>query len=91
MLTWYSTVPGQNDEANMMTIYTVESWLRVLKPPTFSLEQVPGLLDAEHRLFFRILINGIVNNGYRVRWRIQDQAWFGIAQHRPRLIFIGAR
>lgn len=64
----------------------------MLKPATFSLEQAPGLLTlAKHKLFFRTLINGILARGYNVRWRIQDQAWFGVGQHRRRLVFIGAK
>ncbi|KAF1851662.1 S-adenosyl-L-methionine-dependent methyltransferase [Cucurbitaria berberidis CBS 394.84] len=86
------TVDGKNDEANMMTLFTVEAWLHKVKPRTFSLEQAPGLLTQEkHRKFFRILVNGILNRGYNVRWKIQDQAWFGIAQHRRRLVFVGAK
>ncbi|KAH7075952.1 S-adenosyl-L-methionine-dependent methyltransferase, partial [Paraphoma chrysanthemicola] len=86
------TVEGKNDEANILTLFTVEPWLAKLKPGTFSLEQAPGLLRIEkHKMFFRILINGILNKGYGVRWRIQDQAWFGVAQHRPRLIFVGSK
>ncbi|CAO2651306.1 Nn.00g096030.m01.CDS01 [Neocucurbitaria sp. VM-36] len=86
------TNEGKNDEANIATLFTVEAWLEKLKSRTFSLEQAAGLLKLEkHRKFFRILLNGILNRGYNVRWKIQDQAWFGIAQHRRRLIFVGAK
>jgi DNA (cytosine-5)-methyltransferase 1 len=86
------TVEGKNDEANKLTLYTVEPTLAKVKPTTFSLEQAPGLLKlAKHRMYFRNLINGILTAGYRVRWRIQDQAWFGLGQHRRRLIFVGAK
>lgn len=75
-----------------MTLFTVEAWLNKLKSRTFSLEQADGLLTlAKHRMFFRILLNGILNRGYYVKWKVQDQAWFGIAQHRRRLIFVGAK
>ena len=75
-----------------MTLFTVEAWLNKLKSRTFSLEQAPGLLKLEkHRMFFRILLNGILSRGYNVRWKIQDQAWFGISQHRRRLVFVGAK
>lgn len=86
------TVDGQNDQANMETIFTVQPWLVKLKPYTFSLEQAPGLLKLKkHKMYFRSLLNGILTAGYGVRWKVQDQAWFGIAQHRRRLIFVGAK
>ncbi|KAF2830238.1 S-adenosyl-L-methionine-dependent methyltransferase, partial [Ophiobolus disseminans] len=86
------TSDGKNDEKNMMTLYTVEAWLKALKPKAFSLEQAPGLLKlAKHRVYFRKLINDILSRGYAVRWKIQDQAWFGIPQHRRRLVFIGVK
>ncbi|KAH7361202.1 S-adenosyl-L-methionine-dependent methyltransferase [Pyrenochaeta sp. MPI-SDFR-AT-0127] len=70
------TVAGVNDQANLETF----------------LEQTPGLLTLEkHRMYFRILLNGILNAGCNVRYKIQDQAWFGVAQHRRRLVFVGAR
>jgi DNA (cytosine-5)-methyltransferase 1 len=76
----------------MLTIYTVGPFLQKLKPATFSLEQAFGLLThEEHKMYFRTLLESITDAGYRVRWRIQDQAWFGLAQHRRRLIFIGAK
>ena len=88
----HSTIDGKNDQANLETIYTVEPILRKLKSATFSLEQAPGLLKLEkHKQYFRTLLNGILNCGYAVRWKVQDQAWFGIAQHRRRLVFVGAK
>jgi DNA (cytosine-5)-methyltransferase 1 len=70
----------------------IEGWLKALQPNTFSLEQAPGLLQLqEHRAYFRKVINMALSCGYNVRWRIQDQAWFGIAQHRRRLVFVGAK
>ncbi|KAH8730545.1 S-adenosyl-L-methionine-dependent methyltransferase [Phaeosphaeriaceae sp. PMI808] len=86
------TVEGRNDEANMLTIYTVQPWLKKLKPRTFSLEQAPGLIKlAKHKMYFRQLINGILSENYNVRYKVQDQAWFGIGQHRRRLVLIGAK
>lgn len=86
------TKKGVNDEKNMATLYTIWRWVAVIKPKTFSLEQVPGLLKMKkHRLHFRMLLNSILEQGYNVRWTIQDQAWFGCAQHRPRLIFVGSK
>jgi DNA (cytosine-5)-methyltransferase 1 len=76
----------------MMTLYTVEAWLGAVKPSTFSLEQADGLLTLrKHSMYFRYLIRSIALQGYNVRWRIQDQAWFGLAQHRRRLIFVGSK
>jgi DNA (cytosine-5)-methyltransferase 1 len=68
------------------------AWLQKRKPQTFRLKQAPGLLQlTEHRKYFRKLINGIISSGYQVRWRIQNQAWFGLPQHRRRLIIVGSK
>jgi hypothetical protein len=68
------------------------AWLQKRKPQTFRLEQAPGLLQlAEHRKYFRKLSNGTISNGYQVHWRIQNQAWFGLPQHRRRLIIVGSK
>ncbi|KAI8934822.1 hypothetical protein NX059_008503 [Plenodomus lindquistii] len=68
------TVAGRNDQENMETLYTVAAWLEKLKPKTFSLEQAPGLIQKkEHKMYFRSLLNQILDRGYGIRWKVQDQ------------------
>ncbi|KAF9698369.1 hypothetical protein EKO04_003611 [Ascochyta lentis] len=86
------TTNGVNDQANMETIYIPYGWLLKLRPRLFSMEQAPGLIRrAEHRLHFRRLLNDFISLGYNVRYRVQNQAWFGLPQQRRRLVFIGAK
>ncbi|UPX15996.1 DNA (cytosine-5-)-methyltransferase [Ascochyta rabiei] len=86
------TVDGVNDQANMETIYIPYGWLLRLKPRLFSMEQAPGLIrKAKHRLHFRRLLNDFISLGYNVRYRVQNQAWLGLAQQRRRLVFVGAK
>lgn len=92
LTTRYSTVPGKNDEQNVATITAVGPILKAVKPATFASEQVPGFLIKEkHRPYFRMYINTILNASYNVRWEIQNMAWHGLAQHRTRLLFVGAK
>ncbi|KAJ4347529.1 hypothetical protein N0V95_005360 [Ascochyta clinopodiicola] len=87
-----TTVSGVNDQANMETIYIPAGWLLKLRPRLFSMEQAPGLIKkAKHRLHFRRLLNDFICQGYNVRYRVQNQAWLGLAQQRRRLIFVGAK
>lgn len=91
-LTLYRTRDGQNDEKNMLTIYTPGPILEKLGPESFSFEQVPGLCIAEkHEPHFKTLINQCLNAGYNLRWEIQNMAWHGLPQLRPRLIIVGAK
>jgi site-specific DNA-cytosine methylase len=87
-----STREGKNDEANRNIIFSVAPMLEKTKPKTFSSEQTPGfLIIKQHSPWFRMFINTILEAGYNVRWQIQDQAVFEVPQHRPRLIFLGAK
>lgn len=91
-LTVYSTREGRNDEANRNTIFTPGAILGTTKPSTLSMEQTPGLLlHKQHRLYFRNLANQCLESGYNIRWEVVDTAWYGMPQHRPRLIILGAK
>jgi DNA (cytosine-5)-methyltransferase 1 len=89
ILTFLSTNPGQNDQANYEAIYTVGPLLKKIKPRIATLEQTFGLLTIEqHRKNFRLLINDIYKAGYNVRWKIEDLSEFGLPQKRKRLLII---
>ncbi|KAF1834571.1 S-adenosyl-L-methionine-dependent methyltransferase [Decorospora gaudefroyi] len=86
------TTAGKNDQANLEALFTVAPTLAGIKSKTFSLEQAPGLIKIQkHRLYWRILLNSILNEGYSVRYKVQEQAWFGVGQHRARLVVVGAK
>jgi DNA (cytosine-5)-methyltransferase 1 len=60
---------------------------------TFVFENVKGLTVGKHRAFLEELIQEFEQVGYDVRtpWRVFDVAYYGVPQHRERLILVGAR
>jgi DNA (cytosine-5)-methyltransferase 1 len=60
---------------------------------TFVFENVKGLTVGKHRAFLEELIEEFGSAGYTVRapWQVFDVAWYGVPQHRERLILVGAR
>lgn len=92
MLIFHSSVEGKDDQKNMETIYVPDAVVAKLKPRLFSMEQAPGLIRLrKHQLHFRGLVGRLLSKNYNVRYKVQDQAWFGLPQHRRRLIFVGAK
>ena len=65
--------------------------LRGLRPRAFVLENVPGLVRGRMRLVFADMLRELKASGYRVSARVLDAAYFGVPQHRQRLIVVGAR
>lgn len=60
---------------------------------TFVFENVKGLTVGRHKEFLAELVAAFDKAGYSVRlpWRVLDAAHYGVAQHRERLILVGAK
>lgn len=65
--------------------------LRGLRPRAFVLENVQGLVKGKMRLVFADMLRELRASGYVVAARVLDAAYFGVPQHRRRLIVVGAR
>lgn len=65
--------------------------LRGLHPRCFVMENVAGMVRGKMRLVFAECLEDLKASGYRVSARILDAMYFGVPQHRQRLIFIGIR
>ncbi|KAF2277615.1 S-adenosyl-L-methionine-dependent methyltransferase [Westerdykella ornata] len=86
------TCPGQNDQKNVEALYTVGPAIKILKPRIVSLEQTPGLIRfKKHRLYWRFLIHQLLNEGYNVRYTVENFAEFGLPQRRTRLLLLAAK
>lgn len=60
------------------------------RPDFFVFENVKGLLKtAKHRAFFDALVRQARAAGYATDWRLLNALWYGVAQDRERVIFIG--
>jgi DNA (cytosine-5)-methyltransferase 1 len=65
--------------------------LAALHPKALVMENVAGLVRGKMRLIFRDIVDALNGAGYVTRAAILDAAYFGVPQHRQRLIIIGIR
>ncbi|TFC26535.1 DNA cytosine methyltransferase [Cryobacterium sp. TMT2-18-3] len=63
--------------------------LGVLRPRVFVAENVDGLAQNFQGSFLRQIVADCAEVGYKVEWKVVDAAWFGIPQHRRRVVIIG--
>jgi len=55
----------------------------------FILENVPGLLSSNEGRDMAVVIEALVQRGYRVGWRVLDAQYFGVPQRRRRVFIVG--
>ena len=65
--------------------------LSQLRPKTFVMENVAGMVKGEHREIFTEALRALRGAGYTVRVWLLDTMYFGVPQSRQRLIFLGVR
>ena len=56
---------------------------------TFILENVPGLLSSNNGRDMAVVIEALVERGYRIAWRVLDAQYFGVPQRRRRVFIVG--
>jgi DNA (cytosine-5)-methyltransferase 1 len=61
------------------------------KPSFFILENVKRLLSMDSGRHFATILNSLTQAGYSVEWRVLNTIWFGLPQHRERIIIVGWR
>lgn len=83
------TIAGKNDEANQATFLAAEQLLLQAKPIYHTNENTFGLVQR-HPLFFKKLLQMIMNAGYDVRWRVVNFDDYGAPASRQRLIIFAA-
>lgn len=69
--------------------WTMRRVIAILKPTWFVLENVPGLLSSNKRRDMGTVVRALVDSGYGVAWRVLDSQFFGLAQRRKRVFFVG--
>lgn len=65
--------------------------LRGLRPKVFIMENVSGMVKGSMKHVFAIIMRELKASGYTVKCQLMDAAYFGVPQHRQRVIFIGVR
>ncbi|MGA9669966.1 MAG: DNA cytosine methyltransferase, partial [Terracidiphilus sp.] len=69
-------------------------WLRLLRglrPKTFVVENVSGLVKGTAKGMFLEILAEMKAAGYRVSAKLLDAQWLGVPQMRQRVIFVGVR
>ena len=56
---------------------------------SFILENVPGLLSSNNGRDMAVVIEALVERGYRIAWRVLDAQYFGVPQRRRRVFIVG--
>ena len=56
---------------------------------TFILENVPGLLSSNNGRDMAVVVEALVQRGYRIGWRVCDAQYFGVPQRRRRVFIVG--
>lgn len=62
-----------------------------VQPRVFVAENVKGLMIGKARGYLKEILASLRGCGYRVKCAVLDAQFFGVPQHRERLIFIGVR
>ena len=65
--------------------------LRGLKPKTFVMENVSGMVKGKMKLIFAEIMSELKASGYQVSARLLKASHYGVPQARERVIFIGVR
>jgi len=60
-----------------------------LEPRWFVVENVPGLLSSAGGRDFGLFLRAVDDAGYCGAWAVLDAQWFGVAQRRERVFFVG--
>lgn len=81
---------GYKDERGMLFFEMVKI-LKVKRPRAFIAENVKGLLSANNKKAFPMIIQEFSNAGYHVQYYLVNATKFGVPQKRERVIIIGFR
>lgn len=60
------------------------------RPPWVVIENVPGLLSSNEGRDFAFILDGLVECGYCVAWRVLDAQYLGLAQRRKRIFIVAS-
>lgn len=63
--------------------------IRLRKPTWLLLENVEGLLSAQNREAFGVILKSLDECGYNVSWQLLNSKNFGVPQNRSRVFIIG--
>ena len=65
--------------------------LNTFKPKVFTFENVGGMIKGHMKQVYLQVVKLLRESGYEVKGQVMDACYFGVPQHRPRVIIIGVR
>lgn len=78
------------DERNDL-IFEVIRLIDGLRPKTFIIENVDGMLKGKMRGYFNLILERLNSLDYRIKWKSLNGVYYGLPQKRQRVFFIGIR
>ncbi|MDY0362591.1 MAG: DNA (cytosine-5-)-methyltransferase [Desulforegulaceae bacterium] len=81
---------GYKDEKGKLFFEMVRI-LKKKQPKVFIAENVKGILSANKRKAFPLIIKNFEDAGYNVNWKLLNSADFGVPQRRERVFIVGVR
>ena len=79
-----------SDDRNDLTLEFIRL-INELKPRVFVMENVAGMVGGKMKGKFKNIMKGLKSTGYNVKCRLMNSQYYGVAQSRKRLIWIGCR
>lgn len=80
---------GGFEDARGTLFYEICRIARAKGPQMLLLENVGGLLSADDRLAFKVVLQSLGDLGYDVEWQVLNSKDFGVPQNRPRVFIVG--
>lgn len=81
-------VTGVNDDRGSLFEHYCRL-IRHFKPKGFLFENVRGILSANKKNDWELILSAFSDLGYQIAFRVLDAADYGVPQHRERLILVG--
>jgi len=65
--------------------------IKGIQPKAFVMENVSGMTQGKMKGMWKIIMSTLQECGYRVKCKLMNAKYYGVAQSRERLIFVGVR
>jgi len=82
---------GIDDDVRGRLFFEMIRIIKEKKPRAFVAENVKGILSANNREAFPLILNEFESAGYTLTWQLMNGADWGIPQKRERVIIVGVR
>jgi DNA (cytosine-5)-methyltransferase 1 len=87
------SIAGKRDPRDIRNelFFYVKYFIEEIKPKTFIIENVDGLLKGPMKGIFNTIINELQKTNYKIKWKSVNSIYYGVPQSRQRVIIMGIR